>query len=157
MSTLERAIEIAAAAHKDQTDKAGNPYIAHPMRVALDFIRSGDETRAIIAVLHDVIEDSDITTDALLADGFSSEIVDALIALSRENAESYEAFLDRAASNELARPVKVADLRDNMDGSRMALLPSEKATKLREKYAGAMERLTQFVPSTAMPEQSQGE
>ena len=52
MSTLEGAIELAAKAHRDQTDKAGNPYIAHPMRVALSFIRSGDETRAIIAVLY---------------------------------------------------------------------------------------------------------
>lgn len=157
MGTLERAIEIAAAAHKDQTDKAGNPYIAHPMRVALDFIRSGDETRAIIAVLHDVIEDSDITADALLADGFSSEIVDAILALSRQEDESYLEFVDRAASNELARPVKAADLRDNMDASRIALLPSEKAARLLAKYEGAMERLNQHVPSTAMPEQPEGD
>lgn len=157
MGTLERAIEIAAAAHKDQTDKAGNPYIAHPLRVALDFIRSGDETRAIIAILHDVIEDTDVTADALRNEGFFNEIVDAVVALSRQDGESYEAFLDRAASNDLARPVKIADLRDNMDAVRMALLPSEKAARLRAKYEGAMERLNQPMPSTAMPEQSQGE
>lgn len=157
MGTLEHAIEIAAAAHNDQTDKAGNPYIAHPMRVALDFIRSGDETRAIIAVMHDVIEDSDLTSDALLAEGFSNEIVEAIVALSRQENESYEAFLDRASSNDLARPVKIADLRDNMDASRMALLPSEKAAKLREKYAGGLGRLNRPMTPTATPEKSQGE
>ncbi|MCR4524127.1 HD domain-containing protein [Bosea sp. 47.2.35] len=157
MGTLERAIDLAAIAHKDQSDKAGNPYIAHPMRVALDFIRSGDETRAIIAVLHDVIEDTNITADALLNEGFSNAIVDAIVALSRQDGESYEAFLDRAASNELARPVKIADLRDNMDASRIALLPSEKAGRLLAKYEGAMQRLNRLEPSAAMPEQSQGE
>lgn len=157
MGTLERAIELAAMAHKDQADKAGNPYIAHPLRVALDFIRSGDETRAIIAVLHDVIEDTDVMADDLLNEGFSNEIVDAILVLSRQDGENYEAFLDRAASNELARPVKIADLRDNVDASRMSLLPSEKAASLFAKYEGAMERLNRFEPSTAIPEQSQGE
>ncbi len=157
MGNIERAIELAAMAHKDQADKAGNPYIAHPLRVALDFIRSGDETRAIIAVLHDVIEDADVTADALLNEGFSNEIVDAIVALSRQDGESYEAFLDRAASNDLARPVKIADLRDNLDPVRMALLPPEKSVQLRAKYEGAMERLNQRAPSTAVPEQSQGE
>lgn len=157
MGTLEQAIEIAAAAHRDQTDKAGNPYIAHPLRVALRFIRSGDENRAIIAVLHDVIEDSGITADALLAEGFSIEIVEAIVALSRQQNESYEAFLDRAASNEWARPVKVADLRDNLDAVRMALLPPEKAAKLKEKYVGAMQRLSHPMASEAMSEQSKGE
>lgn len=157
MSTLERAIEIAAKAHRDQADKAGNAYIAHPLRVALGFIRSGEEARAVIAVLHDVIEDTDVTADTLLAEGFSNEIVDAVVALSRQDGESYEAFLERAASNELARPVKVADLKDNMDAVRMALLPPKKAAKLRAKYAGALERLNQRVPSTAMLDQSPGE
>lgn len=107
------------------------------MRVALDFIRSGDETRAIIAVLHDVIEDSEVTADALLNEGLSNAIVDAIVSLSKQDGERYEAFLDCAASNELARPVKMADLRDNMDASRMALLPSEKAARLLAKYEGA--------------------
>ena len=109
------------------------------------------------AVLHDVIEDSDVTEDALLNEGFSNEIVDAIVALSRQDGESYEAFLDRAGSNELARPVKIADLRDNMDASRMALLPSEKAARLLAKYEGAMERLSRLESSNAVPEQSQGE
>ncbi|MDU0341982.1 HD domain-containing protein [Bosea rubneri] len=84
MGNLERAIEIAAAAaHAGQTDKAGAPYISHPLRVALGFIRARDEERAIIAVLHDVIEDSAITATELRGEGFSEAIVEAVEALSR--------------------------------------------------------------------------
>lgn len=156
MTNLEHAIELAAKAHQNQTDKAGNPYIAHPLRVALDFIRSGDETRAIIAVLHDVIEDSDVTADALRSEGFSNEIVEAIVALSRNDGETYQAFVDRAASNELSRPVKIADLRDNLDAVRMGLLPPEKAAKLREKYAGALDRLNRLEPTADALSQSKG-
>lgn len=141
MSNLERAIEIAAQAHRDQTDKAGNPYIAHPLRVALEFIRSGDEDRAIIAVLHDVIEDTHITAAALQAEGFSPAVVDAIEALSRQEGETYEAFIERAAANPLAKPVKAADLIDNMDAVRLSRLPPEQAAKLTEKYEGALGRL----------------
>jgi (p)ppGpp synthase/HD superfamily hydrolase len=141
LSTLERAIEIAALAHRDQTDKAGNPYIAHPIRVALGFIRSGDESRAIIAVLHDVIEDSDVTAADLLSEGFSNAIVEAVEALSRHEGESYDAFIERAASNPLAKPVKIADLLDNMDAVRLGRLPGDQAAKLTDKYEGALARL----------------
>jgi (p)ppGpp synthase/HD superfamily hydrolase len=141
MSTLERAIEIAAMAHREQADKAGNPYIAHPLRVALGFIRSGDEDRAIIAVLHDVIEDSSVTGDGLRSEGFSSAIVEAVEALSRIEGESYNAFIDRAATNPLAAPVKVADLLDNMDAVRLGKLPPEQAAKLAAKYEAALQRM----------------
>lgn len=141
MATLERAIEIAAHAHRNQTDKAGHPYIAHPLRVALRFIRAGDEDRAIIAVLHDVIEDSDITAAALQAEGFSSTIVEAIEALSRQEGETYEAFIERVAANPLAKPVKASDLIDNMDAVRLGRLPTEQAAKLTEKYEGALARL----------------
>ncbi|MDP3600953.1 MAG: HD domain-containing protein [Bosea sp. (in: a-proteobacteria)] len=141
MATLERAIEIAAHAHRNQTDKAGNPYIAHPFRVALGFIRRGDEERAIIAVLHDVIEDTNITGLDLLRKGFSPAIVEAVKALSRDEGETYEAFIERAAANPLARPVKAADLIDNMDAARLGRLPRDQAAKLTKKYEGALGRL----------------
>lgn len=141
MSTLERAIDIAALAHRDQTDKAGNPYIAHPFRVALEFIRRGDEERAIIAVLHDLIEDTNVTGLDLLREGFSPAIVEAVEALSRLEGETYEAFIERAAANPLARPVKAADLIDNMDTARLGKLPRDQAAKLTEKYEGALARL----------------
>lgn len=141
MSTLERAIEIAALAHRDQADKAGNPYISHPIRVALAFIRSGDEDRAIISVLHDVIEDSNVTLADLRKEGFSNAVVEAVEAVSRIKDETYEAFIDRAATNPLAKPVKVADLLDNMDTSRLAVLSHNQAKKLVAKYAAALQRL----------------
>lgn len=141
MGNLERAIEIAAAAHAGQTDKAGAPYISHPLRVALGFIRAGDEERAIIAVLHDVIEDSDLTAGDLRREGFSQAIVDAVEALTRPDGEPYRDFILRAAANELARPVKIADLKDNLNRTRLAMLPADKREKLLAKYEGALEAL----------------
>ncbi|WP_248309841.1 HD domain-containing protein [Bosea sp. WAO] len=141
MGNLERAIEIAAAAHAGQTDKAGAPYISHPLRVALGFIRAGDEERAIIAVLHDVIEDSDVTAADLQREGFSQTIVEAVEALTRPEDEPYQDFILRAAGNELARPVKVADIKDNMNRTRLAMLPADKREKLLAKYEGALQQL----------------
>jgi len=138
MSTLARAIEIAAEAHVGQLDKAGMPYISHPLRVALDFIRSGDEKRAIVAVLHDVLEDGDFSAADLRREGFSSEIIEAVLALTRPAEEDYTAFVRRAAANELARPVKIADLRDNLERTRLAKLPAEKRESLLAKYEGAL-------------------
>lgn len=141
MGNLERAIEIAAAAHAGQTDKAGAPYISHPLRVALGFIRAGDEERAIIAVLHDVFEDSDVTAADLQREGFSQTIVEAVEALTRPEDEPYQDFILRAAGNELARPVKVADIKDNMNRTRLAMLPADKREKLLAKYEGALQQL----------------
>lgn len=138
MSTLERAIEIAATAHLGQSDKAGAPYICHPFRVALEFIRAGDEQRAIVAILHDVIEDTPLTAEDLSRDGFEPEIIDAVVALTRRDDEEYAAFVRRAAANGIARPVKIADLRDNLAETRMAKLPSDERRKLLAKYAGAL-------------------
>lgn len=137
-STLERAIEIAAEAHAGQTDKAGSPYISHSLRVALGFIRGGDEDRAVIAVLHDVIEDSAVTADDPRDQGFSAPIVAAIEALPRNDGEPYSDFILRAVANELARPVKIADLQDNLDRTRMAKLPPRKREKLLAKYEGAL-------------------
>lgn len=141
MGNLERAIEIAAAAHAGQTDKAGAPYISHPLRVALGFIRAGDEERAIVAVLHDVIEDSATTAADLRREGFSDAIVKAVEALTRPEDEPYPDFILRAAANDLARPVKVADLKDNLNRTRLAKLPVDKREKLLAKYEGALEML----------------
>ncbi|QEL26447.1 HD domain-containing protein [Bosea sp. F3-2] len=141
MSSLERAIEIAAEAHSGQRDKAGAPYITHPLRVALGFIRSGDEKRAIVAVLHDVLEDSDITADDLRREGFSDPIVEAVLALTRPDDEDYRAFVKRAGANEMARPVKIADLKDNLDRTRLAKLPDDERKKLLAKYEGALDIL----------------
>lgn len=115
--TLERAIAIAAAAHAGQKDKAGNPYILHPLRVMLA-VQVPEER--IVAVLHDVVEDTPWTLDALRAEGFSNDVVAAVDALTRRDGEDYFEFVRRAVAHPIARPVKIADLRDNMDLARIA-------------------------------------
>ncbi len=117
MSTLERAIAIAAEAHAGQLDKAGEPYILHPLRVMLALETTEDR---IVGVLHDVVEDNVAwPLAALRAEGFSEAVLEAIDAVSRREGEDYAAFVHRAAQNEIGRRVKIADLADNMDLMRM--------------------------------------
>lgn len=116
MSTLEKAIEIAARAHAGQLDKAGQPYILHPLRVMLEV--STPEQR-ITAVLHDVIEDTDVINEYLSAEGFPPEILEAIAALTKLDNEKRMDAARRAAVNPIARKVKIADVRDNMELSRI--------------------------------------
>lgn len=134
LSTLERAIAIAAAAHAGATDKGGQPYILHPLRVML----AVDSTEAkIAAVLHDVVEDTDWTLARLYQEGFSETVLQALDALTRRENEDYLVFVRRARINPISRQVKIADLTDNMDLSR---LPSPTARDLDriKKYKAAV-------------------
>lgn len=138
MGTLERAIEIAAEAHAGQLDKTGAPYIAHPMRIMARFLREKHETYAIIAALHDVIEDSDWTLNGLLDEGFSTEIVEAVGVLTRNKREPYLTYVERAAKHPLARWVKQADLMDNINEDRLEKLPEPDRSRLRKKYSEAL-------------------
>ena len=117
MATLERAIEIARLAHVGQVDKAGADYIDHPLRV----MRRGDTREEwIVGVLHDVVEDSDWTFEMLEAEGFSPEIIDALRCVTKlSEDENYDDFIDRVLTNPLAMRVKLFDLEDNMDLTRL--------------------------------------
>ncbi|WP_046225499.1 HD domain-containing protein [Paenibacillus dauci] len=137
MSNLERAIILATRAHSGQVDRSGQPYILHPLRVMLKV--SSEEAR-IVAVLHDVLEDTDVTAHDLAAEGFSEEIVEAVQAMSRHEDESYEDFVLRAKQNSLARTVKMADIEDNMDPSRN-VEPSEKDMERLSKYGRALDEL----------------
>jgi GTP diphosphokinase / guanosine-3',5'-bis(diphosphate) 3'-diphosphatase len=130
MSTLERAIEIAAAAHAGQVDKAGQPYILHPLRVMLR-VSTGFERMA--AVLHDVVEDTPVTLAQLTEAGFPVEVVDAIEALTKRPGETRMQAAARAASNPIARVVKLADNAENMDLSRIAK-PTEKDYARVEEY-----------------------
>jgi len=134
MSTLEHAITIAAGAHAGQVDKAGAPYILHPLRLMLQMTTTDER---IVAVLHDVVEDSEWTFEGLLQEGFSRAIVDAVESVTRRGDETYEAFVLRAAENPLGRRVKLADLRDNCDLSRIAE-PSEEDHRRVAKYKRAI-------------------
>jgi (p)ppGpp synthase/HD superfamily hydrolase len=131
MATLARAIAIAAQAHLDQRDKAGAPYILHPIRMML---RMQSETEMIVAVLHDLIEDTDWTLEALRAEGFTEEILSAINCLTRREHETYEAFIERARTNEIARNVKLADLEDNMDLRRISTLAEPDIERLKKYH-----------------------
>ncbi|SDT87161.1 HD domain-containing protein [Pseudomonas pohangensis] len=137
MATLERAIAIAAKAHEGQTDKAGEAYIIHPLRVMLRM--TGSEER-MAAVLHDAVEDSPITLDMLRNEGFPESVVRAVDALTKRANENYEAFVARAALDPIGRKVKLADLLENSDLSRLSS-PSEKDMARVEKYRKAIDFL----------------
>jgi (p)ppGpp synthase/HD superfamily hydrolase len=137
MSTLERAIEIAATAHAGQQDKAGAPYILHPLRVML---AQKQPAQRIAAILHDVVEDTPWTLEQLRAEGFSDDVLSAVDALTKREGEDYFAFVDRAGRDPVARAVKIADIRDNMDVSRIAGVTDRDRERL-EKYRQALVRL----------------
>lgn len=140
MMELDEAIELALTAHQGQRDKQGEPYILHPLRVMLAV--TPDER--VAAVLHDVLEDSEMTAEDLLANGISAANVDAVRVLTREQGIDYLDYIVKQVSrNGLARAVKMADLRDNI--GRMHLLPDPAERKrLMARYYDALKFLTAF-------------
>jgi (p)ppGpp synthase/HD superfamily hydrolase len=135
---LEKAISIAVEAHYGQKDKRGKPYILHPISV---MGKVQTETEKIVAILHDVVEDTDWTFADLKKEGFPAEILDALDCVTKREGEPYEDFVKRSASNPIARQVKLADLQDNMDVRRMLAVTQEDFERLK-KYRRAWEFLT---------------
>ncbi|MGO8676811.1 MAG: GTP pyrophosphokinase [Limisphaerales bacterium] len=138
LALLEKAIGIAVQAHRGARDRYGSPYILHPLRV---MARVETVPEKIVAVLHDVVEDTQWTFENLKNEGFSDEIVLALDCLTKRPGEAYEGLIGRAAPNPLARRVKVADLEDNMDIRRCAQV-GEPEEKRLARYLAAWKRLT---------------
>jgi hypothetical protein len=135
MSTLERAIAIAAEAHAGQIDKAGQPYVLHPLRVML---RLATAEERVVGVLHDVVEDCrDWTIERLQAEGFSEAVLRAVEAVTSREGEPYEDFIARAADDPIGRRVKFADLEDNCDLQRINN-PTRKDYERIEKYKRAI-------------------
>ena len=138
MSTIEKAIEIAVAAHKGQKDKSGADYILHPLRV---MERGKSEIEKICGVLHDVVEDSEWTFEKLENEGFSNEIIAVLRCITKESEkEDYDVFINRIAQNPIAIEVKINDLLDNMDITRLKELNEEDVKRLN-KYLKAFWKL----------------
>lgn len=137
MSDLEKAILLAVQSHQGQKDKSGATYILHPLRVMLRM--SSDEER-IVAVLHDVVEDTPTTLEDLRNEGFSEKILDALDCLTRREGEPYEDFIQRIKANSIARKVKLADLEDNMDVRRLPDLREKDLERLK-KYERSWKEL----------------
>lgn len=132
MGTLQKAIEVAVAAHAGQLDKSGQPYVLHPLHLMLQM---EDEVGMITAVLHDVVEDSDVTMADLREMGFDEAVLAALALLTHDKeALSYEAYIDLVATNALARRVKLADLQHNMDVRRLPHPLTAKAHARLDRY-----------------------
>jgi (p)ppGpp synthase/HD superfamily hydrolase len=153
MSTLQRAIEIAVEAHKGQTDKAGAPYVLHPLRVMLSL---KTEAERIVGVLHDVVEDcQEWSFDRLRAEGYSLEIIEALRSVTKTEAEeaaikaagdeeakylAYWSFVSRAIQDPIGRQVKMADLKDNCDISRIENPTASDYARLK-RYQRVIQRI----------------
>lgn len=132
-------MRIAVKAHKGQTDKYGNPFILHPMRV-MAMGRTEDEK--IVGILHDVVEDTEWTFDDLRKEGFSERVIAALDCVTkRSDDEDYDDFVARTRTNALAIRVKLNDLTDNMDIRRMGEV-REKDIKRLNKYLRAYKLLS---------------
>ncbi len=135
---LGRAIAIATEAHRDQKDRYGAPYILHPLRV---MARTSSDLEKVVAVLHDVVEDTQWTFQDLQKEGFPVEVIEALKCVTKQEGEDYDHFVERSAANPIARHVKLADLEDNMDVRRMPDVKAEDLQRL-QKYLKAWRRLT---------------
>ena len=139
MSTLEKAIALAATQHAGQLDKGGQPYILHPLRLMLQF---SNPTLQIIAVLHDILEDTATTAEDLKELGFSAEIIKAIQALTKQTRESRLEAAKRTALNPLATQVKYVDVLDNMNLSRIKNPTARDFARL-EEYKEVLEILKQ--------------
>ena len=137
---LDRAKAIATSAHEDQVDKAGKPYIEHPMRV-MNMGKTVEEK--IAGVLHDVVEDSDWTFEMLEKEGIPKDVMDALRCVTKlSEDEDYDHFIERVKTNPLAVKVKLNDLKDNMDITRLGEVTEKDLARLN-KYIRAYRQLTE--------------
>ena len=132
------ALSIAKKAHAGQVDKAGIDYIQHPLYVASQV---KTEQEKAVSLLHDVLEDSDITAADLLAYGLSNEVVTAVQTLTKKKGQSYQDYLEKVKSNDLARVVKLADLKHNSDLSRLKSVSDTDRERVK-KYKNAIRYLS---------------
>lgn len=137
MPNLEDAIALAVEAHRGQVDKVGMPYILHPLRVMLAL--DGEQER-LVGILHDVVEDTKVTMEDLRKAGYSKNVLAALKCVTKRKGEGYGHAIGRAASNPIARRVKLADLADNMDLTRLPEVTEKDRARLN-RYLAARRRL----------------
>ena len=137
-SLTKKAMQFCFAAHKEQTDKSGLPYVFHPFHLAEQM---PDELTAAAALLHDVVEDTPYTLDDLRSQGFPETVIDALELLTHREGISYFDYVAAIKLNPIARQVKMADLRHNSDLTRLDVVDSRALARV-EKYKKALEILT---------------
>ncbi len=130
----KKAMKLCFEAHKEQLDKSGIPYVFHPIHLAEQMT---DEATTVVALLHDVVEDTDYTLQDLLEMGFSPMVVEAIGLMTHAEGVPYMDYVEKIKENPIARAVKLADLRHNSDTSRLDVI-DEKAQKRAEKYRAAI-------------------
>ncbi len=133
----KRAMKFCYAAHREQFDKSGIPYVFHPIHVAEQMT---DETATVVALLHDVVEDTDYTIEDLKKMDFGDDVIHALDLLTHRKHVPYLQYVARLKDNPVAKAVKLADLRHNSDLTRLDAV-DEKAKARLEKYRAAIELL----------------
>ena len=134
---LDMAALICVTKLQGQRDKMGCAYFQHPMRVAM---RCSKDDEKIVALLHDTIEDTDVTPEYLLSEGFPQYIVDAILSVTKRDGESYEDFVNRAKENPIGRIVKIHDIEDNLDVMRLDEVSPDMAARFT-KYLTALRYL----------------
>jgi len=137
---LDRAVTLAIDAHEGQLDKGGQPYVLHPLRVMAALAGRGEAVQAV-GVLHDVVEDTPVTLEALRLMGFPEEVVRGVDAMSRRDGEVYREYVDRVAADPVGLVVKEADVRDNLSPERLAALPEKEARSMSKRYLRTLEQL----------------
>ena len=143
----KKALKLCFEAHRDQTDKSGMPYVFHPFHLAEQM---DSEESTIVALLHDVIEDTEYTLSDLAAMGFSNSVIDALALMTHDSTVPYMEYVRAISLNSLATKVKLADLRHNSDLTRLDHV-DEKALSRVKKYAAAIELLESVACEATKP------
>ena len=131
MKLIETSLHIALRAYAGKTDKAGREYILHPLRV---MAKMETDLERSAALLHDVIEESEITAEDLLAEGIPAEVVEAVQFLTKRENEEYQDFVARAKKNKLAANVKLADIEDNIDVLRLTSLDEQDLARIKKYH-----------------------
>lgn len=130
----KKAMKLCFQAHKDQTDKSGIPYVFHPMHLAEQMT---DEDTTVVALLHDIVEDTAYTIEDLAAMGFGNQVLDAIRLMTHTDGVSYMDYVAKNKTNPIARAVKLADLAHNSDLSRLDVIDDDAIARV-EKYAAAL-------------------
>ena len=130
----KKALKLCFQAHRDQVDKTGLPYVFHPFHLAEQM---DDEVSTVCALLHDVIEDTEITLDMLAQMGFPKDVLDVLVLLTHDESVPYMDYVKNISTNPIAKKVKIADLMHNSDVTRLDFV-DEWANKRNQKYQEAL-------------------
>lgn len=147
VDTLELALQIAVKAHPGQKDKSGEPYIFHPIRVMQ---RCSTPKAKIVALLHDMVEDTDVTFEHLEAAGFDSKTLASLRLVTHKKDVPYDEYIDALMLDPVAVEVKLADLEDNSDIRRLKEIGAKDVERLK-KYLRTHLRLTDHRLASAQP------